>query len=357
MQLGTARIIHPEPGPVAEVNRMESVLRRVGADIAEVEEAIEYERSLLQATVETIPIGVLLVTADGRISLVNRKMLALCGVERLDSLEDQAPFAYFRPDGSRYAAVELPIMRALKHGETVEGEEVQHEVAGARRHEIFHAAPVRDGTGAVIAAVSACYDVTDDHEAMRRQQILLDEINHRVKNTLATVQSIARASLSSATTLRGYADAFEQRLIALSRAYNLLTENNWEGADLATIARRTLAPFASQGRTSLSGPSVALTPKLTLAMSAAIQELSTNAAKYGALSVEQGRIDVSWARENDGTVSFQWTERDGPVVEKPTRRGFGTRLIQDILAAESGWTVALDYFPAGLRCTMRIAAQ
>jgi two-component sensor histidine kinase len=190
------------------------------------------------------------------------------------------------------------------------------------------------GTGEIIAAVQACYDVTDDHEAMRRQQILLDEINHRVKNTLATVQSIARASLSSATTLRGYAEAFEQRLIALSRAYNLLTENNWEGADLATIVRRTLAPFAGAGRTTLSGPPVALTPKLTLAVSAAIQELSTNAAKYGALSVEQGDIDVTWARESDGVIAFRWTERDGPAVEKPARRGFGTRLIQDILAAD-----------------------
>jgi two-component sensor histidine kinase len=196
--------------------------------------------------------------------------------------------------------------------------------------------------------------VTADHEAMRRQQILLDEINHRVKNTLATVQSIARASLSSATTLKDYAAAFEQRLIALSRAYNLLTENNWEGADLATIARRTLAPFASDGRTNLSGPPVALTPKLTLAMSAAIQELSTNAAKYGALSVEQGRLDVSWARERNGLVSFNWAEHGGPLVRKPERRGFGTRLIQDILAAESGWTVALDYFPSGLQCTMLI---
>jgi two-component sensor histidine kinase len=196
--------------------------------------------------------------------------------------------------------------------------------------------------------------VTADHEAMRRQQILLDEINHRVKNTLATVQSIARASSSSATTLKDYAAAFEQRLIALSRAYNLLTENNWEGAELGTIARRTLAPFAGEGRISLSGPPVALTPKLTLAMSAAIQELSTNAAKYGALSVEQGRLDVWWSRETNGVISFHWTERGGPVVRKPERRGFGTRLIQDILAAESGWTVTLDYFPSGLQCTMLI---
>ncbi len=354
MQLGTARIIDPEPGPVAEVNRMESMLRRVGVDIAEVEEEIERERSLLQATVQTIPVGVLLVTADRRISLVNRKMLSLCGVDKLGSIEDQSPFAYFRPDGTPYTAADLPIMRALERGETVEGEEVQHEVAGGRRHEVLHAAPVRDGTGDIIAAVSACYDVTADHEAMRRQQILLDEINHRVKNTLATVQSIARASLSSATTLKDYAAAFEQRLIALSRAYNLLTDNNWEGADLGTIARNTLAPFAREGRTSLSGPPVALTPKLTLAMSAAIQELSTNAAKYGALSVEPGRIDVSWAREKNQVISFHWTERGGPVVRKPERRGFGTRLIQDILAAESGWTVTLDYFPSGLQCTMLI---
>jgi PAS domain S-box-containing protein len=357
MQLGMARRIHPEPGPVAEVNRMESVLRRVGADIAEVEEAIEYERSLLQATVETIPIGVLLVTANGRISLVNRKMLAMCGVDRLHSLEQREPFAYVRPDGTRYEAADLPIMRALRRGETVEGEEVQHEIAGARRHEIIHAAPVRDGAGDVIAAVSACYDVTEDHEAMRRQQILLDEINHRVKNTLATVQSIARASLSSATGLKDYAASFEQRLIALARAYNLLTENNWEGADLATIVRRTLAPFARAGRISLGGPNVALSPKLTLAMSAAIQELSTNAAKYGALSAEQGRVDVAWTRESDGIVSFRWTERGGPAVREPARRGFGTRLIQDILAAESGWTVTLDFCPSGLHCAMRMPVK
>ncbi len=151
-----------------------------------------------------------------------------------------------------------------------------------------------------------------------------------------------------------YAEAFERRLIALSSAYNLLTENNWEGADLRTIVERTLAPFARGGRTSLGGPALTLTPKLTLALSAAIQELSTNAAKYGALAVEQGRLEVSWSRQDDGRLAFSWIERDGPPVRKPTRRGFGTRLIQDILAMDSGWSVNLDYAPEGLRCTMLI---
>jgi PAS domain S-box-containing protein len=353
-QLGAAHLVVPQPGPVVEVNRMEVVIHRVGREIAEAEEAIERERSLLRATVETIPIGVLLVTANGRISLVNRKMLSLCGVDELRSLQDRALLSYLRPDGSPYRLSELPIVRALEHGQTIEGEEMLHAVAGVTRHEMINAAPVRDGMGAVIAAVSACYDVTEVRAVMNRQQILLDEINHRVKNTLATVQSIARVSLSSATTMEDYADSFERRLIALSGAYNLLTENNWEGADLGAIVERTLAPFARGGRTSLNGPALTLTPKLTLAMSAAIQELSTNAAKYGALSVEQGRLEVSWSRRDDGRIAFNWIERDGPPVRRPTRRGFGTRLIQDILAADSGWSVTLDYAPAGLRCTMLI---
>jgi two-component sensor histidine kinase len=231
---------------------------------------------------------------------------------------------------------------------------VLHKVAGVTRHEIINAAPVRDGTGAVTAAVAACYDVTEVRTVMNRQQILLDEINHRVKNTLATVQSIARVSLSSATTMEEYAGSFERRLIALSGAYNLLTENNWEGAELRTIVERTLAPFARGGRTILNGPALTLTPKLTLALSAAIQELSTNAAKYGALSVDQGRLEVSWSRRDDGRIWLSWIESEGPPVRKPERRGFGTRLIQDILAADSGWTVTLDYAPGGLRCTMLI---
>jgi two-component sensor histidine kinase len=158
--------------------------------------------------------------------------------------------------------------------------------------------------------------------------------------------------------LKDYAKSLEQRLIALSRAYDLLSENNWEGADLRLVVERTLAPFANGNgaRARLGGPSLALSPKLTLAMAAAVQELSTNAAKYGALSNEAGRLEVEWSRLDGGGIRFSWIERDGPVVAKPVRRGFGTRLIADILAAESGFSVDLDYDPAGLRCVMSIAA-
>src|ERR1700712_4789427 len=204
------------------------------------------------------------------------------------------------------------------------------------------------------AAVGASYDVTEIRSAMTRQQLLLDEINHRVKNTLATVQSVARLTLSRSDTLQDYDNAFEGRLLALSAAYNLLTENNWEGAELKAIVDRTLAPFAGAGRTSVSGPVVMLSAKYTLALPAAIQELSTNAAKYGALSTRAGSVDVAWSQQNDGRVLFRWVEQDGPAVATPSRRGFGTKLIQDILANETGWTPALAYLPTGLRCTMII---
>ncbi|MGN6572833.1 MAG: sensor histidine kinase [Pseudolabrys sp.] len=196
---------------------------------------------------------------------------------------------------------------------------------------------------------------TDLRHAMMRQQILLDEVNHRVKNTLATVQSIARLSMPSAGSVKEYVDAFEHRLIALSAAYNLLTENDWRGADLKALIERTLAPFAGGHRIAMDGPAIDMSPKLTLALAAAIQELSTNAAKYGSLSVPDGTLSVRWSRGADGRIALDWIERGGPPVAKPSRRGFGSRLIQDILAADSGWRVTLDYAPEGLTCTMLIA--
>ncbi|CAL79872.1 putative Sensor histidine kinase; putative HWE histidine kinase family protein [Bradyrhizobium sp. ORS 278] len=189
--------------------------------------------------------------------------------------------------------------------------------------------------------------------ALRQQRELLDEINHRVKNTLGTVQSIARLSRSSASDVNDYVAALEGRILALSEAYNLLTENNWVGADVGAIVDRTLAPYAGPDRLTISGPSLLLPPKLALALSAAIQELSTNAAKYGAFSTPSGKLDIAWTGQESGIVRLIWVERDGPLVRKPTRRGFGTKMITGIFGSETGWSVTLDFDPGGLRCTMQ----
>jgi two-component sensor histidine kinase len=192
---------------------------------------------------------------------------------------------------------------------------------------------------------------------LRQQKALLDEINHRVKNTLGTVQSIARLSRASSKDVEQYATAFEGRLLALSEAYNLLTENNWVGASLEAVVKRTLAPFAGSDRLAISGPAIMLAPKTALAMSAVIQELSTNAAKYGAFSAPSGKLNVSWTIDERGRVHLTWTENEGPLVQKPTRRGFGTRMIASIFGNGAGWAVNLDFDPAGLRCSMQFHPQ
>jgi two-component sensor histidine kinase len=193
--------------------------------------------------------------------------------------------------------------------------------------------------------------------ALKQQRLLIDEINHRVKNTLGTVQSIARLSRTSARDLDQYVDAFEGRLLALSEAYNLLTENNWVGAHLDAVVKRTLAPFAGSDRLRISGPDILLPPKLALALSATLQELSTNAAKYGAFSVASGRLQISWAVDASGPVRLNWIESDGPQVSPPTRRGFGTKMIGSIFGGEAGWSVSQEFDPAGLRCTLQFHLQ
>jgi two-component sensor histidine kinase len=192
--------------------------------------------------------------------------------------------------------------------------------------------------------------------ALRQQKALLDEINHRVKNTLGTVQSIARLSRANSDDVEQYAVAFEGRLMALSEAYNLLTENNWAGASLEAIVKRTLAPFAGADRLDIGGPDILLAPKVALALSAAIQELSTNAAKYGAFSAAAGKLAVTWTIGDADRVHLSWIERDGPPVATPSRRGFGTKMITGIFEAEPGWSVSLDFEPGGLRCTMRFSS-
>ena len=192
-------------------------------------------------------------------------------------------------------------------------------------------------------------DVSERKRFEKHQQLLVGELNHRVKNTLAIVQSLAhqsfRADASPADAIR----RFEGRLEALAAAHNLLTRKNWEAASVQEVVADATAPFCSEGRCEISGPDVLLPPQTAVSLALAIHELATNASKYGALSAGSGRVSISW-EVNDGTFSFLWTERGGPPVAKPERRGFGTRMIERTLVAEFRGTVDLDFAPSGVTC-------
>jgi two-component sensor histidine kinase len=184
----------------------------------------------------------------------------------------------------------------------------------------------------------------------RHQNLLLDELNHRVKNTLATVQAIAMQTLKG--TDAAAREAFVARLFALSSQHDLLTLDNWEGASLEGVVRRALKPWRDEEGTrfAVEGPAVHLEPKRALALGMAFHELATNAARHGALSQPGGKVGVSWDVDPEHKVRLRWEERGGPSVTQPGRRGFGLRLIEHGLAREIAGPVRLAFEPEGLTC-------
>ena len=185
----------------------------------------------------------------------------------------------------------------------------------------------------------------------KHQNLLLDELHHRVKNTLATVQAMAIQTLKGVDAAAR--DAFLARLFALSSQHDLLTMDNWEGASLEGVVRRALRPYRDEERSrfTVEGPAVHLEPKRALALGMGFHELATNAARYGALSNAQGSVHVRWSIVPGGeTLKLQWEERGGPAVSEPARRGFGLRLIEHGLGRELGGAVRVDFAASGLVC-------
>ncbi|QPQ54264.1 PAS domain S-box protein [Allosphingosinicella flava] len=198
-------------------------------------------------------------------------------------------------------------------------------------------------------------DVTERKKAERHKEILLGELNHRVKNTMTLVQATARQTFKRGEVPEAVQRTFEGRLSALAAAHDVLTRQSWESAMLGEIVTAALAPFGAleEGRVTVEGPAVQLPPQATVIFAMALHELATNAAKYGALSNDEGRISITWAREEgDGNarLTFTWKENGGPKVSLPEGRGFGSRLIESVLAAELGGTVRLHFAADGLCC-------
>lgn len=197
-------------------------------------------------------------------------------------------------------------------------------------------------------------EIAERRRAEEHQRLLMNELNHRVKNTLATVQSMGSQTLRTGRSLAEARESFVTRLMALSAAHNLLTAERWESADLEDVVRLAVAPFDEPPgvRFEVRGPGVRLAAPNALGLAMALHELGSNAAKYGALSSDSGRVAVSWTLEGETLVRFVWEERDGPPVAPPLRRGFGSRLIQEGLARELRGEVQMDYLPEGLRCEL-----
>lgn len=209
--------------------------------------------------------------------------------------------------------------------------------------------------GAVSGVFVQGHDVTDHVEAEEHQKLLMHELNHRVSNTLAVVQALARQSFRDDGDIEAGLAVFHARLAALSAANGLLTRGNWETASIAEVVRTSLDATAGAipGRYAMAGPALALPPQMTMSVSMLIHELGTNAIKYGSLSHPDGRISIAWTVDDvDGRrqLVLDWRESGGPPVVAPKRRGFGTRLISRGIISDRNSHVNLEFEPTGLRC-------
>jgi len=183
----------------------------------------------------------------------------------------------------------------------------------------------------------------------RHQQLLIGELNHRVKNTLSVVQSLAHQTFRGRHSPKDAIAAFEARLQALAGAHNMLTSERWEAASMQQVVRNALAPFCDAGRCEVIGPDVRIVPQTAVTLALALHELATNASKYGALSVDAGKVHVGWTADGD-KFDLKWQETGGPAVQAPTSEGFGMRLIRRSLAAELRGKVEIDFGVDGLTC-------
>jgi two-component system CheB/CheR fusion protein len=203
----------------------------------------------------------------------------------------------------------------------------------------------------------AIEDITERKRDATRQEMLVGELNHRVKNVLATIQAIMSQTLRNSGSLEDFSTAFVGRLHALAQAHNLLADKEWVGTEVGQLIAQTVAPYRSEdgNRITVDGPHLTVRPRVGVALVMILHELATNAAKYGALSVPTGQLTVTWCRDGDGAaerIHLRWHETKGPKIKPPLRQGFGTKLIERSTAHELGGEARLEYPEEGFRCEL-----
>jgi PAS domain S-box-containing protein len=246
---------------------------------------------------------------------------------------------------------ETAILERVRCGERIEHyETVRQRKDGSLIVISLTVSPVRNVEGKIVGASKIARDMTERKRSEEQIATLAREAEHRVKNVLATVQ--AAVNLSQSKTADGLKRAIEGRIQALANVHALLVKSRWRGAELSSLARQELAPYLhdNKSRAHIDGPQLLLEPNTAQTIGMTLHELATNAAKYGALSVVKGRVEVKWSLAASDRLILTWTEMGGPTVKKPTHRGFGTRVMERMIRDQQGGELRLDWRAEGLAC-------
>jgi PAS domain S-box-containing protein len=332
-------------------DKLLSVSRDITASRA-AEEALKTSEARFKTFAQAMRNQVWSAAPDGQLDWFNDQVFAYSGLQ-FDDLVGSKWARMVHPDD--IGSVADSWAQALAASSPYEVEFRLLRADGAFRWHIARAVPIKDDSGAIICWIGTNTDIEKQKAAEVQQKLLAGELEHRIKNTMAMVAAIASQTFRTAATKEEARTIFDARLFALNQAHSVLTSSSWTSASMASVVEGALAPHRSgERRIHVRGPEVQLTPKQALSLALSIHELATNATKYGALSAPAGTIDVTWdccTSDQNRKLNFEWREHGGPLVMPPTRRGFGSRLIEATLSADFGGTTKIDYRADGLLCT------
>jgi PAS domain S-box-containing protein len=327
-----------------------------GSDVTEralAERELGRTAALLRTIIEATPSVIYVKDRESRMRIANSAALALIGKpwSEVAGRTDRE----FLADQEQAESVMANDRKVIATGETQELEEWVGSGRGPPRLFLSTKSPLRDDDGAVIGLVGVSVDITARKQAEASRQLLIDELNHRIKNMLTVVQAIAHQTFRRGEIPDSSRKAFEGRIAALAAAHDVLQRSAWDNALLSDVISEAVAFCGpAQQRISHSGPALRLDQKQALAVTLAVHELCTNAMKYGALSNDDGAIEMSWRVEGaEPWLEIVWRERGGPPVLPPKKRSFGSILIERALAQELGGASTLSFDPEGLTCVVR----
>ena len=312
-----------------------------------------------RALLDALPAAVYTTDAAGRITFYNEVALELWGCRpELGKSEWCGSWRLYWPDGRPMRHDECPMAIALKENRAVRGgEAVAERPDGTRVPFMAYPTPLRDASGALVGAVNMLVDITHRKQSETRAMMLAGEVVHRANNLLAVVQATVR--LTQARTVDELRAAIQGRIQALGHAHALLAQSRWSGAELEQLVEDELAPYrgGEDPRARVSGPKLVLDPKAAQSMAMALHELTTNAAKYGALSTPHGQVTAQWSIRPDGRFVFRWAEAGGPPTRSPRRRGFGTSVIVGMIRDQLDGDVRFEWHKEGLVCEINLPAD
>ncbi len=367
------RQIRREPGDLSQVRKSgrgtgsaDALPRRMAGDprgerVAERHEegAGAVDLRLLRAAVEASSEAILITSADldepgPRIEYANPAFTRMTGYAAQEVI-GRSPRFLQGPDTDRSV---LDHLRArLEAGDPAQGEALNYRKDGSTYVVEWLITPVRESDGRITHWVSAQRDVTERRASEDRQALLVRELHHRVKNTLATVQAVLNATMRSPLSMAEFTRAFSGRVASLARTHALITEDLGQTASFEGLLRAELGAYDERGRLALEGPAVVLPSDLAVPVGMALHELTINALRHGALADPKGRLQVTWWLEK-GTAGrslrWDWSEHDGPPAPLPTREGFGSRLLNKVLATQTGAEVDVAFAADGLRVSVRL---